>query len=1227
MLTLTMLGVGLGLSAEDFRRTLSAPGRLVDGLALQYAIPPLLALLIARLFALPQHYAMGLCLVACCPGGTAASAASFLARGDVPLSVAMTTASMLGAVVVTPLLTLAVLLPVLAGVALREAFPAAVAALRPLATLAAASFLALNTAAYVAHSGAAVAHAWPRLALAVTALHSGSMLAGYALSRALHLPQAVARSISLQAGMRNSALAAQLALVHFPLQPFAAVPALVSTCVHSLLAALLASAWQEEAPEQLLLQQQQGLDAAGSQHSTVASVLAVALARLGAAGRGAAVQGRDGVMALLGPRLALLRMHAATLLLEPPPTGVVVFDEPPADSRQPPPPRRPSNPHAMNIVMVGAECAPYSKTGGLGDVMQALPKALAARGHRVMSVAPRYKQYPDAVDTGLRLRLRVFDSDQEVGFFHAFHQGVDHVFVDHPAFHAWTDSIYGGSQLDVLFRCALLSKAALEAPWHVACGGAPYGDSNLLFIANDWHTALLPVYLQAHYRDHGKLQFARSLLVLHNTAHQGRAPLDDLQWLEVPERYESLFSLRDPQHGAHMNVLKAGAITAHRIVAVSSKYAEECQTPEGGWGLDDVLRRQAWKLKGVVNGIDLNEWHPAIDAHLSPSDGYCPYDADSLDSGKARCKAALQKELGLPVDPSVPLLAFIGRLDEQKGIDLIAANCEWLMAQGVQLVLLGSGRADLEAALREMEARHPRQCRAYVGFSVSLAHRFTAGADLLLMPSRFEPCGLNQLYAMAYGTPPVVHAVGGLADTVQPFNPYEGTGTGWTFEGAEVEPFRTALGNALLTYSQHPESFRDVQLRGMELDLSWDQAAQQYEAVLLAAKYQQLSAPMLATGSSDSDRAQAQMMEQVAGSSHLIEEMMTEISEELFVESAVSFVADNDTADSGAAAAVVRSVVSVRLEQLDATFLATLDAYIRGAAEKGAADVADVLRLVREEVLRGLSQRLPAEMQLLDAALKAPSSSAREAVLKQYALLSEEQLAAALAANNIDKVSADTEPASTSIPGGKQRLHCLASDFERAISQVIGDMELMITVPDRVLLLRLVLLREQVLQLLLEEPHSSNSDASGGAGAQAAFRQPFTQLQAVPKSCVVFLQRLVAISSPEERQLLLRHALTDDVERLPGAGQLGPDATQRERQRAEAEAPQDWVRPGRFMLTVAALQAELLETGSEVAADFAAPKEAVLKRLESVRRDALAVLQRLDEAALEAAAEGQPFLP
>ncbi|EFN59872.1 hypothetical protein CHLNCDRAFT_6787, partial [Chlorella variabilis] len=501
-------------------------------------------------------------------------------------------------------------------------------------------------------------------------------------------------------------------------------------------------------------------------------------------------------------------------------------------------PRRPANPHAMNIIMVGAECAPYSKTGGLGDVMQALPRALAARGHRVMVVAPRYKNYEDAWETGVRLRVRVFDSNQEVGYFHSYQEGVDHVFVDHPAFHAWADSIYGGSQREVLFRCALLSKAALEAPWHVACAGTPYGDSNLLFIANDWHTALLPVYLQAHYRDHGKLQFARSLLVLHNMAHQGRAPLEELSWLEVPERYEELFRLHDPHHGEHMNILKAGAITAHRIVAVSNRYAEECQTPEGGWGLDDVLRRQSWKLKGVVNGIDGREWSPSIDPHLSPAEGYARYDAETLDVGKTRCKAALQQELGLPVDLSVPLLGFIGRLDEQKGVDLIAANCDWLMEQGAQLVLLGSGRPDLEEALRKMEARHPQQCRAWVGFSVKLAHRITAGADMLLMPSRFEPCGLNQLYGMAYGTPPVVHAVGGLADTVKPFNPFENVGTGWTFEGADPGTFRSALRFALLTYSQHPESFRCMQLRGMEQDLSWDQAAQQYEAVLLAAKYQ-----------------------------------------------------------------------------------------------------------------------------------------------------------------------------------------------------------------------------------------------------------------------------------------------------------------------------------------------------------------------------------------------------
>jgi len=491
----------------------------------------------------------------------------------------------------------------------------------------------------------------------------------------------------------------------------------------------------------------------------------------------------------------------------------------------------------LNIVMVASECAPWSKTGGLGDVVGALPKFLAQRGHRVMVVVPRYKCYDDAWETGVRHRVRVMGQEHEFGYFHANIDGVDFVFVDHPAYLSFGDDIYGGNRGDIQFRCALLCKAALEAPWKVPCGGSVYGDDSLVFIANDWHTALLPVYLKAHYQDHGQMGYARSVFVIHNIAHQGRAPMDELGPFEIPDSYTELFRLYDPIGGEHMNVMKAGLSTCQRIVAVSNGYAWECQTQEGGWGLDGVIRENNWKLRGVVNGIDTNDWNPSVDVHLE-SDGYQKYDLSSYKTGKAACKAALQRELGLPENPDVPLLGFIGRLDYQKGVDLICDNYEWLMSQGVQLVLLGSGRDDLEGMLRDMEQRNNDKCRSWVGFSVRTAHRITAGADLLLMPSRFEPCGLNQLYAMAYGTVPVVHAVGGLRDTVQPFNPYDNSGTGWTFEWADSSAFQRAISDALYTYRDHRESFHGLQVRGMEQDLSWQHAAELYEGILKEAKYQ-----------------------------------------------------------------------------------------------------------------------------------------------------------------------------------------------------------------------------------------------------------------------------------------------------------------------------------------------------------------------------------------------------
>lgn len=514
---------------------------------------------------------------------------------------------------------------------------------------------------------------------------------------------------------------------------------------------------------------------------------------------------------------------------------IINIESDPATEDILPPPLAGAN--VMNVIVVAAECAPWSKTGGLGDVAGSLPKALARRGHRVMVVAPRYGNYAEPQDIGVRKRYKVDGQDIEVTFFQTYIDGVDFVFIDSHVFCHIEGNIYGGGRLDILKRMALFCKAAVEVPWHVPCGGICYGDGNLVFIANDWHTALLPVYLKAYYRDNGLMKFTRSILVIHNIAHQGRGPVDDFFHVDLPEHYIDLFKLHDPVGGEHFNIFAAGLKAADRVVTVSHGYSWELKTSEGGWGLHNIIKENDWKFSGIVNGIDTKEWNPLFDVHLT-SDGYTNYSLETLHTGKPQCKAALQKELGLPVRPDVPMIGFIGRLDQQKGVDLIAEAIPWMVGQDVQLVMLGTGRQDLEQMLRQFENQHHDKIRGWVGFSVKMAHRITAGSDVLLMPSRFEPCGLNQLYAMMYGTIPVVHAVGGLRDTVQPFDPFNESGLGWTFDGAEANKLIHALGNCLFTYREYKESWEGLQRRGMTQDLSWDHAAEKYEEVLVAAKYQ-----------------------------------------------------------------------------------------------------------------------------------------------------------------------------------------------------------------------------------------------------------------------------------------------------------------------------------------------------------------------------------------------------
>ncbi|CAN1250784.1 Starch synthase 1, chloroplastic/amyloplastic [Linum perenne] len=497
-----------------------------------------------------------------------------------------------------------------------------------------------------------------------------------------------------------------------------------------------------------------------------------------------------------------------------------------------------------SIVFVSSEAAPYSKTGGLGDVCGSLPIALAARGHRVMVVTPRYmhspesKTYASALDADCRIKISCFGAEQEVAFFHEYRDKVDWVFVDHPSYHR-PGNPYGdtkGAFGDNQFRFALLCYAACEAPLVLPLGGFTYGEK-CLFLVNDWHASLVPVLLAAKYRPYGVYKDARCILIIHNLAHQGVEPASTYGNLGLsPDWYGALgwvFPTWARTHpldtGEAINMLKGAIVTSDRILTVSKGYAWEITTVEGGYGLQELLSSRRVVLNGITNGIDICEWDPSSDKFTESH-----YSVDDI-SGKVQCKMALQKELGLPVRPECPMIGFIGRLDYQKGIDIIRWAIPELLQDDVQFVMLGSGDPLFEDWMREAEAVYKDKFRGWVGFNVPISHRITAGADILLMPSRFEPCGLNQLYAMRYGTVPVVHGTGGLRDTVQTFDPFakegRGDGTGWTFAPLTKDSMLSALRTAVETYRDHKSSWEGIMKRGMEKDYTWDNAATQYEQV------------------------------------------------------------------------------------------------------------------------------------------------------------------------------------------------------------------------------------------------------------------------------------------------------------------------------------------------------------------------------------------------------------
>ncbi|CAL5397582.1 unnamed protein product [Camellia sinensis] len=500
----------------------------------------------------------------------------------------------------------------------------------------------------------------------------------------------------------------------------------------------------------------------------------------------------------------------------------------------------------MNVIFAGSEVGPWSKTGGLGDVLGGLPPAMAANGHRVMTVSPRYDQYRDAWDTDVEIELRVGDRMEKVRFFHCYKRGVDRVFVDHPVFleKVWGKTgskiygpIAGEDFLDNQSRFSLLCQAALEAPRVLNLNSnkyfsGPYGD-DVVFIANDWHTALIPCYLKSMYKPRGIYTSAKVAFCIHNIAYQGRFAFADFSLLNLPDSFKSSFDFIDgydkPVKGRKINWMKAGILETDKVLTVSPYYAKELVSGvEKGVELDNILSKTG--IMGIVNGMDVQEWNPLTDKYITAK-----YDASTVMEAKPLLKEALQAEVGLPVDRSIPVIGFIGRLEEQKGSDILVEAIPQFIDENVQIVVLGTGKKAMEKQLVELEKNYPNKARGVAKFNVPLAHMIIAGADFILVPSRFEPCGLIQLHGMRYGSIPIVASTGGLVDTVKEgFTGFQMGGFSVecdTVDPADVTAVATTVKRALATYGT--PAITEMIKNCMAQDLSWKGPAKKWEEVLL----------------------------------------------------------------------------------------------------------------------------------------------------------------------------------------------------------------------------------------------------------------------------------------------------------------------------------------------------------------------------------------------------------
>lgn len=505
------------------------------------------------------------------------------------------------------------------------------------------------------------------------------------------------------------------------------------------------------------------------------------------------------------------------------------------------------------LVFVAAEVAPWSQTGGLGAVMDGLPTTLAAMGHRVMSIAPRYDQYSDAWDTSVRMDVKLGREETQVGFFHTYRQKVDRIWVDHPVFleKVWgltKEKLYGPKwgidYDDNQARFSMFAQAVLGAVKLIPLGGFPYGE-DVIILCNDWHSSLVPLYLD-YYRkqDPTSWKSTKTIFVSHNMVYQGRFPLrsDHKNILNLPQSYVDEMSCFMPlkvgkKHPkvSCLNWMMGAFKYADQLMTVSPGYSEEILGgPIKGVELDDLANGHNGKVIGILNGLKDNV--VPYNKELKLKGGLATLYTEETLERKLICKAALQKKFDLPVDPEIPVFCFLGRYDVQKGIDIMfQAFAEGLLeTEDMQVIIMGSGTEELVEKAVFLEEKYPEKFKAVLQFKGAEKYQVFAGADFALVPSRYEPCGLVQMEAMRMGTIPVVSPTGGLNDTVVDLR------TGLILEREldpesdvlpeDVEVVRTGIERAIELFKD-PETILAMRRNGMNISkgFTWKRAAKDYE--------------------------------------------------------------------------------------------------------------------------------------------------------------------------------------------------------------------------------------------------------------------------------------------------------------------------------------------------------------------------------------------------------------